>query len=154
MEAVGIGPASEVALETRVTMLSRDVHTGTVAPLQRDATGVPVYTYERWLRLRFTNDVVYATAIRFWIDNLSPSPGWSLRMGVSATYQQPVNSRSALAYQAIPISDPGEDSPNLSSVMVHQYSPWLVLQASWSADDDDPFQLDPLDLNFAWSESQ
>jgi hypothetical protein len=168
VEAIGPGPDSEVVAPWTIVLLAADVHSSTLTPrMKRSALGLPVYSYERWLRLRFTAPLVQAAVCRFWIENLDPNPGWSLRMGATTTYRKPLGGYpSDIAVQPVPTADPGPDHPNLLPALpsstvsrdndlnqvTTQYSPWLVLQARWEADNDDPFQDDPFVFKFAWDE--
>lgn len=167
MEAIGYGPDSEIIVES-VNLAATDVHSGVQSEMRRNPNGLPVYSCERWLRLRFTSLSVQAALARFWISNLAPNPGWSMLMGTNMTYRKPTTSRSDIAVNPVPGVDPGSDLPNLYPAVtvntvgiddlldgtIAQYSPWLVLQTIWTADNDDPFQADAFDFNFAWDEGQ
>lgn len=166
LEAVGYGPDSEIVTD-HIQLAATDVHSGVQSVMKRNLNGTPAYSCERWLRLRFTSASVQALLVRFWIDNLAANPGWQLLMGATDTYRKPTASRSDIAVTPVPGSDPGPDTPNLHplvegtttledllSGVVTQYSPWLVLQAVWSADNDDPFQSTELDFRFSWEESE
>jgi hypothetical protein len=165
MEAIGYGPDSETLAQSPINLIAVDRHSDIFAQLQRNADGTAVYSCERWLRLRFTGGSIAASAVRFWIPNLSPRPGWALYYGKSETYRKPTNVRSDIAIFPVPTADPGYDAPNLFPFAVStsveldttatftQYSPWLVLQTQWQADNDDTFQDTEWEFDFAWDES-
>ena len=163
LEAVGLGPDSEVVTSS-IQIMATDQHSGTLSPLRRNLNGLPAYSCERWLRLRLTGGSAHL--VRFWIDNLAPNPGWQLLMGTSLTWRKPTTSRSEIAVALVPTEDPRVDAPNLYPLLSGttplddlldgsstQYTPWLVLQAVWTADDDTVFQFGDLDFRFAWEES-
>jgi hypothetical protein len=156
LEAIGHGPDDEVEVPdtSPIDLLSQDAHTGVQAKMHRDPTGLPVYSCERWLRLRVTAKLIVVADIRFWIDNYAPNPGWQLRYGISDVYRKPSGSRSDLAINVVPTVDPGEGLPNVDrGIVVTGYSSWIVLQASWwGLDTPATLQGAALNYRFAWSE--
>lgn len=151
LEAIGYGPDDE-SVASAINLLGLDAHSDIVATIRRDPTGRPVYSYERWLRMRFQQTEGSVGNIRFWIDNLAPGSGWSLLYGVTALYRKPVNTASVIAVEPVPTIDPGGAAANVLRGFTSTYSPWIVLQACWSASGDAPMQIDALDYRFAWDE--
>lgn len=155
LEAIGYGPDDEVevAESNAIDIMAGDAHTGAQLPMLRDPMGLPVYSCERWLRLRLTAKLLVISGVRFWIDNYDPNPGWLLRYGVTGIYRKPSSARSDIAVSPVLTSDPGEGSPNVDSGVVSDYSSWVVLQACWSGLDTEPVQQAvALNYRFAWSE--
>lgn len=136
-EAVGAGEDIET-IGQYVNLLSVDAHSNqslygyTAGVLTGSGT---VYSYERWIRVRFDPPFNAVWAMRFYVPNYASEPGWTLNFGTSTTYQQPVNTGSAIAIVPVPTTDPGPTLPNCGGYTRlpgtgTQYSDWIVMQAS------------------------
>jgi hypothetical protein len=158
-------------LDQYVNILGADVHSAgeigfAFAPLGPASSGT-VYSYERWIRLRFQPPFNTVYAIRVWAPEVTLADGWTLTFGTTDTYATPVTTASTIATDALPDSDPGLDDANLigadrldGSGTDDQYSLWLVLQLAvdtevaeggqpvgYLAESSRPL---PLKLQFAW----
>lgn len=145
LESIGYGqygPASEQTLAPGhpVHLCGEDVHSGLTAaafPIPANNDGTPSYSYERWIRVRFTPPFGLITALRFWVTLSTPIPaGWSLLWGYSNGYQVPTNAMSTIAQSTLPTTDPGHLMPNLGDQQFLRgthvcYSSYIVLQASF-----------------------
>lgn len=154
LEAIGYGPDDEIEVPATgpVNILASDAHSGVSSKMSRDPMGAPVYSCERWLRLRVTAKLIVVSGIRFWIDNYDPNPGWQLRYGVTAAYRKPSSGRSDIAINIVPAVDPGEERPNVDAGIVSGYSSWVVLQASWwGLETPANLQGPALNYRFGWS---
>lgn len=171
IEQIGSGDAA--LTDQFVHLLSGDIHSSqtaagfALAPVPDVGSGV-AYTYERWIRLRFTPPFSSVFSFRFWVSNLDvPPSGWTLTWGTTPNFQPPVNVASSIAVSALPTSDPGRVSPNAGGLTRlagtgTQYSDWIVLQAAVDMSVAPPGPilgygtggaLNPLQLNFAWIET-
>lgn len=158
LEAVG-QDSDQVLLDQSVRFLTVDAHSdeGTYLkhPLRPPADGSPRYSYERWIRYQFTPPFGAVKAFRFWIDPVDIPIGWTLRWGVSDVYVAPSNGPSGYALNDLPVADPGENFPNAGGETPlpgtkEQYSKWIVLQASTSAEAVEGSELSNLMFHFAW----
>lgn len=156
-ETVGPTTDSERLVEN-VYLAASDVSSAVPSFMRRNANGAPVYSCERWLRLRFSPPSTgIITAVRFWVPNYQPNDGWTVRFGLSSGYRAPVRARSDYARTVLPTVDPGADTPNLITepftVTQIVFSDYLVLQATVTVDHAGPIQETPLSLKLAWSET-
>lgn len=154
LEAVGVGPRSELAVRAP-RLLGNDAHSlsSQAKPTSLDISGVPVFTFERWLRLRFSPPFGQVSKFRFWVTEMDLPDDWTLNFGTSPDYSTPVQTSSRYAYRAVPTIDPGQDASNVEVVQVVprgvQYTHWIVLQAILlSAPTDITVTFD-----FTWTES-
>lgn len=157
MEAIGAGPASEVAT-AEINLCGTDVHSTTSTLIVPNAGGSPTYSCERWLRLRFAAPFLLVRDIRFWIDNYLPAEGWELRYGTSEIYRNPVTSRSDVAQLAVPTTDPGRAAANVDAgpftdAGQDAFSSWIVLQAMRVGDAPPLLQPNALHFRFAFLEA-
>lgn len=154
-EAIGYAPDSEKVI-SGFDVRASDQHSNDPHPayLARLSSGAPVYTCERWVRLRFSPPFGALANVRFWIDNYAPDAGWELSWGTADNYQKPSLDQSSIAVFPIPTDDPLTSNLDLDLVTGGQvsYSPWIVLQARWAGSSPGPIQSVPLNFKFGWSE--
>lgn len=144
LESVGYGsrgPASEIVLEpTRaVHLCGQDVHSPTLAaefPIPANSDGTPTYSYERWIRVRFTPPFGLIGQFRFWVDPVEIPAGWQVLWGWTYGYQVPTAGESAVALSALPTADPGPSLSNFGDPgsftgTQTRFSAYLVLQANF-----------------------
>lgn len=149
-EATGF--AGDELTVTEVRLSGRDQHSVAPAPLTRDtASNIPVYSCERWLRLRLVT-FGYIDLIQLTAPNYAPAEDWAVFIGTSAIYRQPSTGPSTLTDQELPLAAPGL---NLTATRdsFGWTSEWIVLQAVWQPAADAPLALqpDPVTLHFDWS---
>ena len=158
LEAIGVGPHSESPM-SYIHLLGADVHSTpanlAACPVQAKSTGERAYSYERWIRFRFTPPFGGITGLRFWVSDYAPNADWQVLFGLVSTYSTPRKDKSEVATSALPTTDPGVGSPNLmlSSIegMSVAYAPWIVLQAGRVGyGDGDSLQAAYLNFQFAW----
>jgi hypothetical protein len=185
-EAVGAS-RNTVELETYLHVMGADEHSPqtaygfTQAGMNDSSSSYPgtttfpgdtfpedLYSYERWVRVRFDPNFNTVRAFRFWAPNMTDVPiGWTVKYGTTSTYATPVNTASSIATSPVPTSDPGQASPNAGGAVRlagtgTQYSDWIVLQASADVAVVGPgpvlgFSLEgtliPIEFRFAWTET-
>lgn len=170
-EVVGSGDSSDV--EQYVHLMASDAHSPQIpygyaeGALNDTGSGV-LYTFERWVRVRFDPEFGAVRAFRLWAPNLVYlPPGWSVQFGVAHDFQTPVNTASSIAVEPVPTSDPGAESPNAGGDVAltgtgTQHSDWIVLQASVDTAIAGPGPvlgfstegaLIPIEFTFVWTES-
>lgn len=156
VEAIGAAPDSERTV-TGFSLVADDRHSTDLHPtyLARKSNGAPVYTCERWVRLRFTPPFGALANVRFWVDNYAPEDGWEVLWGISDAYQKPNLDASTVAVATVPSSDPVTSNLDLDLVTGGEvaYTPWIVLQARWVGNAPGPIQSAPLNWRFEWSET-
>lgn len=169
VERIGSAPSMDIATTVLNLQTTDDYSTPTsylehALPARTD--NGPVYSMERWCRLRFSGDFGSVQQGRFWVAGWSNPPGWTVRWGTTLDFDTPTNSVSSYALSPLPTSDPGENSPNImgSGSLLGtetQYSFWVVLQAVATGDaatgpisgfelDGDPVSIP---YRFAWTEN-
>lgn len=162
-----------VEIESYVHIVGADKHSPQTAygftqdGMNGDGPGT-VYSYERWVRVRFGPNFNTVRAFRFWAPNLTSIPtGWTVKYGTTSSYATPVGTASSIATHAVPTSDPGQASPNAGggtrlAGTGTQYSDWIVLQASANTAVVAPgpvlgFSLEgvliPIEFAFSWTET-
>lgn len=162
------GGVSDQVLDGNLNLNGTDTHSDGLlgfafAPITGTGT---VYSYERWVQLRFEAPFNSVQGLRFWVPNSTAiANGWTVKWGATATVSTPVNTASLIATSILPGGDPGLENPNLLTGPlrgdggVDEYSLWLVLQASvdtslagpqligYNPESNTPV---PLKLQFAW----
>lgn len=138
-ERTGDNTSSDI--EQFVHLMARDMHSPQIAygyaegAMNDTGSGV-LYTYERWIRIRFDPKFNTVKGFRFWAPNMTALPdGWTVNYGTATEFQTPANTESSIAVTPVPTSDPGSASPNAGGEARlagtgTQYSDWIVLQAS------------------------
>lgn len=135
------------------------------------ASTTPIYTCERWFRVRFQYPFDYVDGLRLWsVTNTSDLlPGWTVKWGTTDTYATPTTGASSVATSSLPLSDPGSSSRNLmdsgpvTGLSSDYFSKWVVIQArfdpavaglgpflGFTSEGAIPFALQ---LEVAWAES-
>lgn len=137
-----VGPAQDTQdVESFLHLMALDEHSpqdqyGYAQGAMNDTGSGVLYTYERWVRVRFTPQFNTVKDFRAWAPNLVDIPeGWTIKFGTASSFQTPVNTASSIATIPMPTSDPGAASPNAGGESPlagtgTQYSDWIVLQAS------------------------
>lgn len=171
-----VGPNRDIIqLGSRLHLLGSDIHSpqtdyGFATAGMSQASSGTVYSYERWVRLRFEPTYNTLRAFRLWAPNLAGMPpGWTVKYGTTSSYSTPVNAASSVATTPVPTSDPGRNAPNAGGVSRligtgrdPQFSDWIVLQASADVSVIGPgpvlgFSLEgtviPIQFMFAWIET-
>lgn len=169
-----VGASQDAAdVDSYVHIMAADVHSpqslyGFTESGIADPSSGTVYSFERWVRVRFDPSFNTVRAFRFWSPNLTTLPiGWTVKYGTSSSYVTPVNTASSIATTAVPTSDPGEATPNAGGGTPligtgTQYSDWIVLQVSIDSTVAGPGpvlgfspegSLIPVSFCFNWTES-
>lgn len=158
LESTGKGPAKELAV-TSPKLLGNDAHSysSIAKPVRLNADRSPVYTCERWVRMRFSPPFGRVGQFRLWSPTMTLPEGWDVRFGTSLSYRTPSQSPSVYAYTSIPTVDPGVGTPNVVGLTTRnsdgvQYSPWIVFQAILTGPDVDVSE-QTLSFDFGWVES-
>jgi hypothetical protein len=140
-------------------LMATDGHSSQHAkyPIRRPSGGAAGMSCERWVRLRFEPFTGRLDQFRVWASNYAPGAGWSLNFGNALEYGRPSTSTSGFALFPVPTAHPLES--NFAGSIIGTggaqpyYSPWLVLQASWSAPGiPGPIQSEPIELFFSWAD--
>lgn len=178
-EAIGAGPtiraltSSEQYLHLQAISSLSEAATATSyldAPMQSHGeTSGTLYTFEKWIRVRFDPPFNTVSRFRFWTPNLDPAvlaaAGRSVQWGSTDSYRPPMNSPSTIAVNPILTADPV--SPNCGGEQhlegtQTRYSDWIVLQACAQLGVADPGPAlgydssnEPVQIAFAfaWSET-
>lgn len=109
------------------------------SPVVGRTDGAPVFSMERYVRLRFTPPFDRVRAFRFWVPDWVDPTGWTIKWGVAPAFSTPSNSESAWATATLPSADPGQLAPNIGGEVAvdgsaTRYSDWIVLQAQATGD--------------------
>jgi hypothetical protein len=90
------------------------------------------YSYERWIRARFTGTYLSVRATKFWADNLVVPSGWAVKYGITDTWAPPVATASSIATTNVPRTIPSTSNVDDTGVLTgpgENYSKWIVIQA-------------------------
>ena len=161
LETVGAVPREQIATTVHIVAIdnfSPDDPTVLPYALRPNLDGSPVYSMERWMRLRFNQPFGSVRAFRFWIDTFVMPYGWHVAWGVSSIYQIPSNAPSVIATNTLfEYHDPGEAHPNVGDAVrlygtQTQYTPWIVLQTHVTGDAIEHV-VPTFNYHFAWREA-
>lgn len=122
-----------------------------LTPLVRNPNGMPVNSYERWVRLRIPPPSGRISDLRVWIPDAALGPDWTVLAGTTDAYRQPTAANSHVAFDTAPDAAPGLELPVTEDRFGHT-SDWLVLQAQWTPESIVTFAPPPLHLHLSWQE--
>lgn len=127
-ETYGASPGTTTTT-SYLHLLNVDAASGNATNYQNYPITVPTsgnnYSYERWVRGRWTGTYNNIQNIKFWMSAGTLNTGWTVNAGVTTSYSTPVNTASSIANAAIPTSQASALTPNFSG----GYSDYIVLQA-------------------------
>ena len=141
-------------------LMSIDSYDSTGTDYQNNPITVPAsgtnYSYERWMRLRFSGSFNLIDNIKAWksAGTLSDA-NLTLNAGVTDTYAQPVNSASTIATSAIPESEATalDLTPSGGVTSSPGYSKYLVVQLVVPSSVTTPGDIGNQTITFQYDES-
>lgn len=162
-ESIGAQDIYELSsTDSYIHLYASDVHTTETATgydtseLTGATIGGTVYTYERWVRVKFAPSFNMITRIRVWATGATLH-GWDLRWGTTSTYQLPKVTQSTIAINPVPTADTFIANVGPAQLLGPDtgYSDWIVLQASCTPDsavEIGAMSTLGVQLNVAWGE--
>jgi hypothetical protein len=160
--------ATESSNISLVHMISADVSQGLPKdyPISRAAYASKTYSYEKWLKLVFTDLQSYTSVdtLKMWISSgaIGSNDGLDTSATTSSysepTYATPVNTDSSEATNSVPTTDPGGANigiggslgGSITDLSVDDRSDYVVLQLTV---DDLTFTGRGYTLSFGWTEN-
>jgi len=129
LERYGATPGTTVDPTSYVHLLSADVASGNDTNYTNYPITVPGagddYSYERYVRGKWTGTFNNIQNVKFWKSAGSPNTGWTINAGVTSGFSTPVDTASAIAAAAIPTSQ----GAGLTLTFDGTYSQFAVMQA-------------------------